>query len=90
MVMFLEHHFHIQTGELSHVTVCVGVFSTENGANLEDFLEISVDSHLFVKLRGLGEVSLGLEVIQLEHTSATLTVNKKEGGRKGSCEKIVR
>ena len=51
MVVLLEHHFHIQTDEFSHVTVSVGVLGTENGSDLENFLEISVDSHLFVKLK---------------------------------------
>jgi hypothetical protein len=51
MVVVLESHLEIETGELGQVPVGVGVLSPEDGANLVHPLHISGDGHLLGQLR---------------------------------------
>jgi hypothetical protein len=79
-VMIFEFHLHIESGELTQVAVGVGVLSAENGSNLEDTLEVTTESHLFVELRGLCKTSILLEVLESEHVGASLTGATNELG----------
>ena len=47
-VVVLELHLHIETGELTQMTVGVGVFSPENWSNLEYTLKVTTEGHLLV------------------------------------------
>lgn len=72
VVVRLEGHFEIETGELSHVPVALAVLCAEDGGNLKDLLHVAGNEHLLVELRALGEVGLGLEVCDLKDVGASL------------------
>lgn len=77
-VMFLKLHFHIQTSEFTQVTVSVGVFSSKNWTNFEDFLQITTNSHLLIKLRTLGEASILSEIFKTEYIGTTFRTTSDE------------
>ena len=70
--MVLEFHLHIETSEFTEMSVGVRVLSTEDWTNLENSLQITTKSHLFVELRTLGKASISLEVLELKHVGTTL------------------
>ena len=70
-VMVLEFHLKIETSEFTQVAVGVGVLGAENWSNFEDTLQITAESHLLVKLRGLSEASILLEVFEVEYVGTT-------------------
>jgi len=55
--MFVNSHFEIETDEFGHVSMSVGVFSSENGSDFVDSFHVSCDTHLLGQLRTLGEES---------------------------------
>ena len=57
VIMFVNSHFEIETDEFSHVSMSVGVFSSENGSDFVDSFHVSCDTHLLGQLRTLGEES---------------------------------
>jgi hypothetical protein len=69
-VMVFELHLHIKTSELTQVAVGVRVLSTEDRSDLENTLQVTAESHLLVKLRGLSEASILFKVFQSEHVGA--------------------
>lgn len=69
--MILELHLHIESSEFTQVAVCVRVFSTEDWSDLENTLHIAAESHLLVKLRGLGEAAILLEVLEFKDVGTT-------------------
>lgn len=81
MVMVVDRHFEIQTRELSHVSVSVGVLSTEDGADLVHAAHVSSDAHLLGQLGRLCEKSGALEVVDLENGGARLGGSTLELGR---------
>ena len=81
MVVLLEGHLHIETGELGKVAGCVGVLGAEDGTNLHDTLETGGDEHLLVELGRLCEEGLGVEVLDLEDTGTTLGGRAEETRR---------
>lgn len=66
-VVLLYGHLHIQSCELAHMTVGKGVLSSENRSDFKHSVEVCHQAHLFVKLGRLGETSVSLEVLELEH-----------------------
>jgi len=50
-VVLVDLHFHIEAGELGHVSRGVGVLGSEHGANAEDALTAASDLDLLIKLR---------------------------------------
>ena len=67
VVVVLESHLEIETGELGQVPVGVGVLSPEYRANLVHPLHISGDGHLLGQLRGLRQEGWATEVVDLKH-----------------------
>ena len=68
VIVLLDCHFEIQAGELTQMSMRVGVFSSEYRADLKDSLEASAgSSHLLVELRRLGQTGVLVKVLQLEH-----------------------
>ena len=66
MIVVLESHLEIETGELGQVPVSVGLLGPEDGANFVHLLHVSGDSHLLSQLRGLGQERWATEVVDLE------------------------
>lgn len=71
-VVILEFHLHIEASELAQMPVGVGVFSSEDGTDLEDATHVSAKSHLLVELGALGEARILVEILQLENVGTTL------------------
>ena len=70
MVMVLEAHLHVAAGELAQMTMGKRLLGAEDGADLENAVQIAHKSHLLVKLGRLGEVSVISEVVgELENVS---------------------
>ena len=67
VVVVLESHFEIETGELGQVPMSVGVLGPEDGTNLVHPLHISGDGHLFSQLGRLGQEGWATEVVDLEN-----------------------
>ena len=55
------------------MSVGKAVFCSKNRSDFEDSLEISLNTHLFVKLGRLGETACGLEVVDPKYVGTTLT-----------------
>ena len=67
VVVVLESHLEIETGELGQVPVGVGVLSPEDGADFVHPLHICGDGHLLCQLRRLRQEGGAAEVVDLEH-----------------------
>ena len=72
VVVVLESHLEIKTGELGQVPVGVGVLSPEDGANLVHPLHVGGDGHLLGQLRRLRQEGWTAEVVNLEDGGARL------------------
>ena len=81
VVVVLESHLEIETGELGQVPVGVGVLSPKHGADLVHSLHIGGDSHLFGQLRRLRQERRAAEVVDLEHGRTGLSGNRLESRR---------
>lgn len=81
MIVVLESHLEVETGEFGQVPVGVGVLSPENGANLVHPFHISSDGHLLGQLRGLGQEGWTTEVVNLEHGGTGLSGSGLKLGR---------
>ncbi len=66
-IMVFEFHFQIQTSEFAQVAISIGVLSAEHRTNLKHALKVAAECHLLVKLWGLSEASVLLEVFQFEY-----------------------
>jgi hypothetical protein len=66
VVVVLESHLEIETGELGQVPVGVGVLGPEDGTNFVHPLHISGDGHLLSQLGRLGQEGWATEVVDLE------------------------
>lgn len=64
MVVVVEAHLKIETHELGHVAVSVGVLGTEHRSNLEHPLEVRAHYHLLVELGGLSKAGLGCSKVK--------------------------
>lgn len=53
------------------MAIGVGVLSTEDWSDFEDTLHVAAKSHLLVKLRGLGEAAILLEVLEFKDVGTT-------------------
>jgi hypothetical protein len=51
--MFFNSHLDIQSDELTHMSMGERVLSSEDWAYFENSLEVSHNTHLFIKLWGL-------------------------------------
>ena len=80
-VVLHEGHLHVEPHELGHVAVGERVLGAEDGAHLEDALEVAHQSHLLVQLRRLREVREAVKVLDLEDVGATLG---------GGCDELRR
>lgn len=76
--MLLEHHFNIQTCELTQMSVGIWILSSENWTNFENSLHITTENHLFVELWGLGQACFLIEILQSEYISTTLWCTSNE------------
>lgn len=83
VVVLLEGHLQIETGELGHVSVGVGVLRSEDGGNLEHSLKVAGHEHLLVQLGGLGQEGVALEVVELEDVGSSL---RGSGNHLGSVD----
>lgn len=70
-VVLLDGHLQIETDELAHVSVGERVFSPEDGADLEDPLEVTHNTHLLVELRRLRQAGRLAEVLEVEYVRAS-------------------
>ena len=70
-IVLFDSHFDIQSNKFTHVSVSKGIFSPENRTNLENFLEVTHNTHLLVKLWRLGETCLLTEIWETEDVSTT-------------------
>lgn len=78
VVVLLESHLQIETGELGQVAGSVAVLGTEDGADLKDTLEAGGNEHLLVELGRLGKESLGSKVCDLKDVGATFRGSTEE------------
>jgi len=62
MVMIFERHLQVEAHELCEMSVCVGIFGTEDSTHSEHLVEVGGDGHLLVQLRRLREEGGALEV----------------------------
>jgi len=53
MEILFDRHLNIEPCELAHVSVGKCILCSENRADFKDSLEITLDAHLLVELRGL-------------------------------------
>ena len=81
VVVVLESHLEVETGELGQVPVGVGILSPEDGANFVDALHISGDGHLLSQLRGLCQERWPAEVVDFEDGGTRLGGSGLEFGR---------
>mmetsp|Transcript_9352 Transcript_9352/g.12406 ORF Transcript_9352/g.12406 Transcript_9352/m.12406 type:complete len:254 (+) Transcript_9352:280-1041(+) len=82
IVMFLNHHFQIQTSKFTQVTTCVGLFCAENRPRGKDpFKSRTGCRHLFVQLGALRQTSLLAKVIQGEDIRSTFRCSTNQFGR---------
>lgn len=88
-VVLVDGHFNIQSGELTHVSVSEGLLGSEDGADLEDSVEVGHDTHLLVELRRLGEASLLVEVLELEDVGSSLRSTSDELGGMDLDESVL-
>merc|ERR1719336_1282932 len=72
MVMIFERHLQVEAHELCEMSVCVGIFCTEDSTHSEHLVEVGGDGHLLVQLRRLSEEGGALEVVHLEHVGSSL------------------
>jgi hypothetical protein len=72
VVVGINGHLQIETCVLGQVAMGVGVFGTEDRANLKDATKVGGDSLLLGKLRALSEESPATKVVYREDSSATL------------------
>mmetsp|Transcript_3478 Transcript_3478/g.8301 ORF Transcript_3478/g.8301 Transcript_3478/m.8301 type:complete len:331 (+) Transcript_3478:164-1156(+) len=79
-VMLEDLHLHVQAGKLAQMAMSVAGFGTEDGANLKNAAKISTDGHLLVKLRRLGQGSILVEILELEHSRSALAGASNELG----------
>ena len=70
--MVLELHLHVEARELAEMAVRVRVLRSEDGADLENALQVGAESHLLVELRALREACVLLEILELEDVGAAL------------------
>lgn len=70
VVVLLNGHLEIETGELAQVSMRVGIFGTEDGSNLVHSLHVTSDTHLLRQLRGLRQEGFTLEVGHLEYAGS--------------------
>jgi len=79
----LSHHIHeliialfdreldIQTREFAQMTMGVGILSTEHVSDLEHALEVALNCHLFIELRGLSQTGALSEIIEFKYIGTT-------------------
>mmetsp|Transcript_15256 Transcript_15256/g.23215 ORF Transcript_15256/g.23215 Transcript_15256/m.23215 type:complete len:216 (-) Transcript_15256:927-1574(-) len=73
VVVLVDHHFHIETGEFTQVTACVGIFCSEHRSGLEYTFESRTCSrHLLVQLGRHSQTGWLPKVIQFENFGTTL------------------
>ncbi len=61
--MFIDGHLQVQAGELTEMTVRVGILGAENWANFKDAIKAAArDSHQLIELRRLGQTSRLVEI----------------------------
>jgi len=70
-VMFLDGHFHIETSEFAQMSVCIGIFSSEDWSNFKHAIEVTTESHLLVKLWALSEARWLVEIFECEYVGTT-------------------
>ena len=80
-VVLLERHLEVEAGELRHVAVRVRVLRAEDGAHLEDAVEVRHQRHLLVELRRLRHVGVAAKVLDLEDVGAALRRRRDHLGR---------
>ena len=73
VVVVLESHLEVETGELGQVPVGVGVLGPEDGADFVHPLHIGGDGHLLGQLGRLGQEGRSAEVVDLEHGGTGLS-----------------
>ena len=76
VVVVLESHLEVETGELGQVPVGVGVPSPEDRADIVHPLHISGDGHLFDQPGRLRQEGGTAEVVDLEHGRTGLSSGK--------------
>lgn len=70
--MLLNGHLDIQSDEFTHVSMSEWVLGSENWTNFEYTLEISHNTHLFIKLRRLSKASFSVEITETEDVWSSL------------------
>ena len=73
VVVVLESHLEVETGELGQVPVGVGVVSPGDGADFVHPLHVGGDGHLLGQLGRLCQESGMAEVVNLEHGGTGLS-----------------
>ena len=68
----LDDHFEVEPCELAHMSVSEAVLRSEHRAYLEHSFQVSLNAHLLIQLRRLGQTPLLFEVVDFEHIAAPL------------------
>ena len=82
-------HLTIEGDELGHVTVGIGVLRTECGSDLEYPVQSGGHEDLLVELRGLCQVCVLLEVLDLEELRSALGTCGTDLGGVNLCESVL-
>jgi hypothetical protein len=69
--MFFDSHLDIQPYELAHMPMSKGILSSEDRSDLVNSLEVTHNTHLLVKLRGLSQACFSIEVTKSEDIRTT-------------------
>lgn len=80
-VVLVDRHLKVEPRELAHVAVRVRVLRAEDGADLEDAVEVGADRHLLRQLRRLREARGAAHVVEAEDGGAALGRARDELGR---------
>jgi hypothetical protein len=70
--MLFNGHLDIQSDEFTHMSMSEWIFSSEDWTNFKYTLEISHNTHLFIKLRRLGKASFSVEVTETKNVWSSL------------------
>ena len=78
MVMIIKCHFKIQSHKLSQMSMSIRIFSPKNCSNSIDFIKVSSDGHLFVKLRRLSQIRLAFKVRHFEDICSSFRCSRDD------------
>ena len=77
-ITIINRHFHIESSELTQMTMSSCLFSSEDWPNFKDSLEIRHHAHLLIELGRLSQTSITVEVFKFKHIGSTFRASSNQ------------